>query len=43
MGDLGWPVFSLAKELGKNPAELAKEIAEKYPTSEITAQATGPY
>ncbi|MFA5248275.1 MAG: arginine--tRNA ligase [Patescibacteria group bacterium] len=44
MGDLGWPIFALAKELGRNPAELAKEIAKKYPTeNNIKAKATGPY
>jgi arginyl-tRNA synthetase len=44
LGDLGWPIFPLAKELGKNPAELAREIAEKYPADEIIkAQAAGAY
>jgi arginyl-tRNA synthetase len=44
MGDLGLPLFNLAKESGKNPAELAREIAEKYPAEgEAKAKATGPY
>jgi arginyl-tRNA synthetase len=44
LGDLGWPVFSLAKELGKNSAELAREIATKYSTDDkAEAKAVGPY
>jgi arginyl-tRNA synthetase len=44
MGDLGLPLFDLAKETGKNPAELAREIAEKYPAEgEAKAKAAGPY
>lgn len=48
MGDLSLPCFSLAKEAGKNPAEIANELVEKLSSndnldfiSSITAQ--GPY
>lgn len=45
MGDLAFPCFAIAKEQGKNPAELAKEIAEKItPTDTVEKiQAFGPF
>lgn len=47
MGDFAFPVFAIAKSEGKNPAELAKEIAEKVSgTANILiekVQAFGPY
>ena len=47
MGDLAFPCFGLAKEQGKNPAEVAKELAEKLQQENIEIvekiQAFGPY
>ena len=47
MGDLAFPCFGLAKEQGKNPAEVAKELAEKLQQENIEivekVQAFGPY
>ncbi len=46
MGDLAFPCFRLAKERGKNPAELAKEIVSQMGIGDryiARAEATGPY
>ena len=45
MGDLGFECFALAKKLGKKPAEIARQIAEKIQPNEIIEQITtvGPY
>ncbi len=47
MGDFAFPVFNIAKEQGKNPAEVAKELAEKLQenTSDLIekVEAFGPY
>lgn len=45
MGDLAFPVFAIAKEMKKNPAELAAELAEKIQPGGMLdkAQAFGPY
>lgn len=46
MGDLAFPCFGLAKETGKNPAEIAKEIAGKTDVGGSVfreIRATGPY
>jgi arginyl-tRNA synthetase len=38
-GDLAFPCFKIAKEFAKNPAELAKDLAEKL-NKELESQAT---
>jgi arginyl-tRNA synthetase len=45
MGDFAFPVFGIAKEQGKNPAEVAKELAEKIHCTGLVekVQAFGPY
>jgi len=45
MGDLAFPCFSSAKKESKNPAVVAKELAEKFKPNKIVekAQAFGPY
>ncbi|MCP4606680.1 MAG: arginine--tRNA ligase [Proteobacteria bacterium] len=45
MGDLSIPCFPLAKRLKKNPAVIAKEIAENIGSDPLfsTIQAVGPY
>ncbi|WP_251716967.1 arginine--tRNA ligase [Lactobacillus agrestimuris] len=44
MGDYAFPCFVLAKTLHKNPAEIAKEIAEKLSSDNFASiQAVGPY
>ncbi len=44
MGDLGYPVFALAKELDKKPIDIARDAEERYPKKGLTkAKATGPY
>ncbi|MBD5431468.1 MAG: arginine--tRNA ligase [Lactobacillus sp.] len=44
MGDYAFPCFVLAKTLHKNPAEIAKEIAEKLSSDDFASiQAVGPY
>lgn len=45
MGDLAFPCFALAKQLKKNPVEVARELAAKIgPTSLIArAKDVGPY
>jgi len=39
-GDLCTPVFQIAKENKKNPIELAKEIAEKFPINDAISEVT---
>lgn len=45
MGDLTLACFSLAKKMGKNPAEVAREIASKINSTKFLhkAEVTGPY
>jgi arginyl-tRNA synthetase len=44
MGDLGYPLFALAKELDKKPVDIARDAEEKYPKNGAArAKATGPY
>lgn len=44
MGDYAFPAFALAKIEHKNPAEIAKDIAEKINDDNFTSiQAVGPY
>ena len=45
LGDYAFPCFDLAKKLGKNPVELAKELADKYQTGDLinNAKNIGPY
>ena len=47
MGDLAFACFGLAKEKGQNPAEVAKELAERINQDKIDliaeAKAFGPY
>jgi len=44
MGDFAFPCFALAKELKKNPAEIAKDLAKKIKSSEFEKiEARGPY
>lgn len=45
MGDFAYPTFKAAKQMGKNPAELATELAAKIGPSELIddVKATGPY
>ena len=44
MGDYAMPCFRLAKELKKNPAEIAKGLAEKIGARKnFRAEAKGPY
>ena len=45
MGDLAFPCFSLAREMGKAPAEIAKGIAAKARPSGTAKEirAMGPY
>jgi len=42
-GDFALPCFALAKEMRKNPAEIAREIAEKTKIKDLTVKAVGPY
>jgi len=44
-GDYAVPCFSLAKVFKKNPVEIAKELAEKIPASDLVnkVEAKGPY
>ncbi len=44
-GDFTYPCFTLAKELQRNPADLAQEIARKIPHSEYFSEvkSIGPY
>lgn len=45
MGDFSFACFALAKEMDKNPVELAKVLSEKFDTSDLLEKvvATGPY
>ncbi|MFZ2803874.1 MAG: arginine--tRNA ligase [Patescibacteria group bacterium] len=46
LGDMAFGCFALAKKLGKNPAEIAKELAPKLGKNDHTiesATAAGPY
>lgn len=46
MGDLAIPCFSIAKETGKNPVEIAKEIEQQFGTDTryiASVRATGPF
>lgn len=45
MGDVSFPCFALAKGMGRNPAEIATEIAAKIGPSSLIARvvAVGPY
>lgn len=45
MGDFAVPMFPYAKTAGKNPAELASEVAKKIAADEVVAEASaaGPY
>ncbi len=44
-GDFTYPCFSLAKEMKRNPAEIAREIVKKIPRSEYFSEvkSIGPY
>jgi arginyl-tRNA synthetase len=45
LGELAFPCFTLAKKTGRNPVELARELAEKIKPKENikTVRAQGPY
>jgi len=45
LGDLAVGCFAIAKARGRNPAELAKELAERFAPTELVAKATaaGPF
>ncbi len=43
MGDLAFPCFRVAKALGTNPAQLAKDLAGKLKMEDAELLATGPY
>lgn len=44
LGDFAFPCFSLAKSLKKNPAQIASELAEKFPKKGFEKIETkGPY
>lgn len=45
MGDISFPCFSLAKQLKKNPAQIAKEAAQSIGTDPLfeKVEAVGPY
>lgn len=44
-GDVAFPCFTLAKELGKSPMQIAQDIVAKIVPDEVIAHAvaTGPY
>jgi len=42
-GDFAYPCFNLAKKQGKDPKEIAKELAEKLKIKFFKTKATGPY
>lgn len=44
-GDIAFPCFTLAKELGKSPMQIAQDIVGKITADDIihSAVATGPY
>jgi arginyl-tRNA synthetase len=43
LGDLAFPCFRAAKQLGKNPAELSRELAATLGIEGATLVAAGPY
>lgn len=46
LGDIAFGCFGIAKQTGKNPAEIAKQLAEKLSKEDLTIEkviATGPY
>jgi arginyl-tRNA synthetase len=43
LGDLAFPCFRAAKQLGKNPAQLAQELAAAIVIEGATVVAAGPY
>lgn len=43
MGDFAFPCFRVAKTLGKNPAQLAQELATNIQIEGAECVATGPY
>ncbi len=45
MGDFAFPCFQLSKELKKSPAEISKELAQKFKPNEFVKEAKtiGPY
>ncbi len=43
MGDLAYPCFKAAKALGKNPAQVAKELAASISLEGAEVLAAGPY
>lgn len=45
MGDYAFPCFNLAKTLKKNPVEIAKDLAAKFPKTTLIKEvnAAGPY
>ncbi|HJW08813.1 MAG TPA: arginine--tRNA ligase [Holophagaceae bacterium] len=43
MGDLAFPCFRAAKAMGKNPAQLAQELAASVKVEGATLMAAGPY
>jgi arginyl-tRNA synthetase len=45
LGDYAFPCFELAKKLSKSPAEIAKELSEKYQTNNFISKVkhVGPY
>ena len=42
-GDFSYPCFGLAKEQGKNPAEIAKVVAGSFKLRGMAAKPIGPY
>ncbi|GAB6989011.1 arginine--tRNA ligase [Paenibacillus pini] len=43
MGDIAFPCFQLSKMLKKSPVQIAQELAKQVTSSEIQAEAAGPY
>jgi arginyl-tRNA synthetase len=43
MGDLAFPCFRAAKALGRNPAQVAKDLAAELKVGEAQLVAVGPY
>ncbi len=43
LGDLAFPCFRAAKQLGQNPVQLAQELAASIAIAGATLVATGPY
>src|SRR5450631_2130248 len=43
LGDLAFPCFRAAKQLGKNPAQLSQELAGSLVVEGATLVAAGPY